>query len=87
VGELLRKELEKIFGDAAEVRGLGLMIGVEFQSPIARAFCQAALDRGVLANDPTDKIVRLTPPLVISDQELERALSVFEEVWDEVRAS
>jgi acetylornithine aminotransferase len=87
LGERLRKELEKVFGEAGEVRGLGLMIGIEFGEPIARGLCESALRRGVLINDPTDKIVRLTPPLVITDEQVERAISILEEVWDEVRAS
>jgi predicted acetylornithine/succinylornithine family transaminase len=86
LGERLRKELEKIFGDA-DVRGLGLMIGVEFDKPIAHQICEAALERGVLLNDPTEKVVRLTPPLVITDEEVDRAVSILEEVWDEIGAS
>ncbi|MEA2461516.1 MAG: Aminotransferase class-III, partial [Actinomycetota bacterium] len=46
-----------------------------------------ALERGVLLNDPTDKVVRLTPPLVITDEEVDRAVSILEEVWDEIGAS
>ncbi|MEA2498697.1 MAG: acetylornithine/N-succinyldiaminopimelate aminotransferase [Actinomycetota bacterium] len=87
LGERLQKELEHIFGDAAEVRGAGLMIGIEFREPVAQAICERALAHGVLVNNATDRVVRLTPPLVITDEDIEKALTELEEVWDEVRAA
>lgn len=57
-----------------EVRGRGLLIGVDLGAPIARAVVEAALADGVLVNDPTPSVVRVTPPLVITDEEIDRAL-------------
>jgi ornithine--oxo-acid transaminase len=54
----------------AEVRGRGLLVGVELTSP-ARAFCEALAARGVLAKDTHDETIRLTPPLVISAAEID----------------
>jgi ornithine--oxo-acid transaminase len=54
----------------ADVRGRGLLVGVELTSP-ARAFCEALAARGVLAKDTHDETIRLTPPLVISAAELD----------------
>ncbi|MGH2694292.1 MAG: acetylornithine transaminase [Actinomycetota bacterium] len=57
-----------------EVRGRGLLIGIDLGAPIARAVVEAALADGVLVNDPTPSVVRVTPPLVITDEEIDRAL-------------
>ncbi|MDQ3963126.1 MAG: acetylornithine transaminase [Actinomycetota bacterium] len=59
----------------AVVRGRGLMIGIEFSEPIAREIATQALAAGVLVNDATPHVVRLVPPLVISDAELDDALT------------
>jgi predicted acetylornithine/succinylornithine family transaminase len=86
-GERLMKELETLFGTDAEVRGAGLMIGIEFKAPVAAAMAGHALEAGLLVNNPTGSIVRLTPPLVVTDEDIDQALSILEEVWDEVRAA
>lgn len=65
-----------------EVRGRGLMIGVEIreESGLARPFCEALKARGVLCNDTHHHTIRIAPPLVIERGTLEEALPVFEEV-------
>jgi acetylornithine aminotransferase len=87
VGERLRKELDKVFGGDATVRGLGLMIGVEFTDPVAREICEKALMKGLLVNNATDRVMRLTPPLVITNEDIDKAIVILEEVWDEVGAA
>ncbi|MCL7926771.1 MAG: ornithine--oxo-acid transaminase [marine benthic group bacterium] len=66
----------------AEVRGRGLMIGVEIkkESGPARPFCNALMERGILCNDTHHQVIRIAPPLVISRDELEVALDVITEV-------
>jgi 4-aminobutyrate aminotransferase-like enzyme len=64
------------------VRGRGLLIGLEFATPeMTQSFCSAALARGVILNWTLhrDTVVRLAPPLVISDADSERGLSVIAE--------
>jgi len=51
-----------------EVRGNGLMIGVELDRPSAE-LVKRALDAGLLINVTAEKVVRLVPPLVMSDAE------------------
>jgi len=65
-----------------EVRGRGLMIGVEIraESGTARPFCEALKERGILCNDTHHHTIRIAPPLVIERETLAGALSVFEEV-------
>jgi len=60
----------------AEVRGRGLMIGVVIrkESGPARPFCEALMDRGILAKETHHQVIRFAPPLVIQRGELEAAL-------------
>jgi acetylornithine aminotransferase len=81
------RELEAIFGPAADVRGRGLLIGVELAEPTARAVAEAALELGLLVNDATPRVVRLTPPLVITDDDIDEALGILEEVARASRAA
>lgn len=87
MGERLMKGLDVLFGDVAEVRGLGLLVGVDFGRDVAREISGAALARGLLVNDVTASTVRLSPPLVITDADVTEALDVLEEVWREVAAA
>ncbi|SDG50360.1 ornithine--oxo-acid transaminase [Limimonas halophila] len=54
----------------AEARGRGLMVGLELTEP-ARPVCEALLARGVLCKDTRDTVIRLTPPLVIGEAEVD----------------
>jgi acetylornithine/N-succinyldiaminopimelate aminotransferase len=82
-GARVMKELERM-ATSAHVRGRGLMIGIEFDKPVAREIAAAALEHGVLVNDATPNVVRLTPPLVISDDEVDESLAILEEVLNAV---
>lgn len=85
LGARLASSLADIFGTEAEVRGRGLLIGVDLGAPVARTVAAAALERGLLVNDATPTVLRFTPPLVVSDQELERGLGILEEAWHATR--
>ena len=63
-----------------EVRGRGLWAGVEFASLSGREACERLAERGVLAKDTHGTTIRLAPPLVIEQQDLDRALDLVEEV-------
>jgi acetylornithine/N-succinyldiaminopimelate aminotransferase len=60
-----------------DVRGAGLMWGIELDRPAA-SVVQAALDRHLLINRTSDSVVRLLPPYVISAQEIDEALPLLE---------
>lgn len=85
-GARLSAGLGCIFG-AGRVRGTGLMLGVCLSGPVATELTGRALDKGLLVNNPAPDVLRLTPPLVITDAEIDRALDILEEVWDEVRST
>ncbi len=63
----LKRALDDV-EDIVEIRGLGLMIGIEFRHP-CKPLVKAGLDHGVLFSVQSDKVIRLLPPLVISDDE------------------
>jgi ornithine--oxo-acid transaminase len=65
-----------------EIRGKGLMIGVEIKvsSGTARPFCEALEERGVLAKETHHQVIRFAPPLTITQEELEFALEQATEV-------
>jgi 4-aminobutyrate aminotransferase len=63
-----------------DVRGIGLMVGVELVGKaVTEAVCAACLEAGVivLSCGPDENVLRLVPALTISDDELERGLSVL----------
>jgi 4-aminobutyrate aminotransferase len=71
----------------SDVRGLGLMIGVEFESPeIADAVEMGCYRRGVLTLRAGDAAIRIAPPLVISREQAMAGLRVFEEACAAVAA-
>ena len=86
VGERLRRGLSSGFGGSS-VRGLGALLAIHLDVPVAHELAAAALDKGVLVNDIGDNLIRLSPPLVISDPDIDRAVELLGEAWDEVSAS
>lgn len=83
-GARLSAGLEGIFGGDAR-RGAGLMLGVSLPGLPAKEVTAVALQRGLLVNNPATDVLRFTPPLVITDAEIDRGLDILGEVWDEVR--
>jgi len=69
----LREQLAGVTG-VAEIRGHGLMIGVELDRPCG-VLATRALERGLLINVTMDNVVRLLPALVISEAEVRQLLS------------
>ena len=63
-----------------DVRGRGLWAGVEFTSLSGRQACEQLAGRGILAKDTHGSTIRLAPPLVISEQDLDWAVDQLEEI-------
>jgi ornithine--oxo-acid transaminase len=66
-------ELKKIKSPhVKEIRGRGLMIGVEIKtsSGKARPFCEALAERGILCKETHDQVIRFAPPLVVEKRDL-----------------
>jgi acetylornithine/N-succinyldiaminopimelate aminotransferase len=75
VGELLQKGLAH--PRVTEVRGRGLLIGLDLDAPFAAAVARAALARGFIVNDCTPQRIRLAPPLVLTEDEAEEFLTAW----------
>ena len=64
----------------AEVRGVGLMVGVDFTEEIAKDVVMNALDKGLILNATGPKTVRMVPPLILTEQEADTALEIIASV-------
>jgi len=66
----------------AEIRGKGLMIGMELKpsSGDARLFAEKLMQHGILCKETHQKVLRFTPPLVISHSEIDWAIERIEKV-------
>ncbi len=74
--------------EIAAVRGLGMLVGIEFRdAALARRFVAATLARGVVLNWTlnADNVVRLAPALTIMPDEVDFALSAMKKALDEIR--
>ncbi len=82
-GEWLLTALSKIKSPLIrDLRGLGLMVGIELKTKVA-PYLQALADDGVLALSAGMTVLRLLPPLVITDEQLERAVDAIDRVLKE----
>jgi len=68
-----------------EIRGLGLIVGVELGS-VAKDVVQRLLKRGIIANAAHETVLRLLPPFVISREDVDEFLKTLDEVLSEVEA-
>jgi acetylornithine/N-succinyldiaminopimelate aminotransferase len=76
VGVELMAEIAMIEG-IKSVRGAGLLIGVEFSDPIAKKVAAQCEKNGLLVNGNSESVIRLAPPLVITDAEIKKFLKIF----------
>jgi acetylornithine aminotransferase len=67
IGDVIRNGLPRIDG-VTEIRGMGAMIGVELARPCAELVRQA-LDAGLVINVTAENVIRMLPPLVMSEAE------------------
>jgi predicted acetylornithine/succinylornithine family transaminase len=89
-GRELRSELQRLQSDfpvIKEVRGMGLMLGVELHEPIARQLVSEGLSIGLVLNATGDTTLRLLPALTISAVEVAEAGVKFRELLGLSRAS
>ena len=79
------RELQKKHPAIVDIRGAGLMWGLELSGDAA-AVHEAAIRHGVLVNRTAEKVIRLLPPLIITETELDRALGMLDAAFSEVFA-
>jgi len=83
MGEYFQERLVEINSPhVKEVRGKGLLIGVELHPEAggARRFCQALQERGVLAKETHTHVIRFAPPLVITREEIDWVVEQTQDV-------
>jgi ornithine--oxo-acid transaminase len=90
LGVVLHERLRGLLGrGVVAVRGAGLWAGIDIDPALGtgRTVCERLMDRGVLAKDTHGSTVRLAPPIVIEESELEWAVDQLEAVLDELRGA
>jgi ornithine--oxo-acid transaminase len=73
-GAYLRKRLAELDSPkVVEIRGAGLLIGIEIAraAGTARSFCETLATRGLLCKDTHEQVIRLAPPLIVERAELD----------------
>lgn len=65
-----------------EVRGRGLMIGMELEVPGAK-LVENCLEKGLVINCIHDTVLRFVPPLIVEEQEIDQAIRILDEVLTE----
>jgi ornithine--oxo-acid transaminase len=86
-GEYLVGRLRRLESDyVAEVRGRGLLVGVDLKPEArgARRFAEALKDEGVLCKETHENVLRFAPPLVITREDVDWALERIEKVLTEL---
>ena len=82
LGNYFIEELRKIPSHhIQEVRGKGLLIGVELnpQAGGARRFCEVLKGKGILAKETHDNVIRFAPPLIVTKEIIDWALPIIKE--------
>jgi len=81
-GSYFRGQLESLaakHSSIREIRGLGLMLGVDMAEPdIAKAAVQHLLDRGILINRTHDTVLRFLPPYIIKKKHVDQVVSALD---------
>lgn len=78
-------DLSRKFSFIKEVRGTGLMIGVEMDFP-CKQFVMEAMQEGLLINVTHDTVVRMLPPYILTEEQVDRAVAGLEKVFASAKA-
>jgi ornithine--oxo-acid transaminase len=81
LGAVLLKKLSEIrHPDIVEIRGRGLFVAIEM-SGSARPYCEKLKEAGLLCKETHERVIRLAPPLIISEAELDWAVERIAQVF------
>ena len=78
-------ELSRHFSFIKEIRGAGLMIGVELEFP-GKQLVLDCLEQGMLINCTHEYTLRALPPYIITEQEVDRAITILKRVFKNAKA-
>lgn len=88
MGKYFKRRLEELAEKhdcVHEVRGLGLMLGMELSTKEAADMAvKKAMERGFLINCTADKVLRFVPPLVVGREHIDRLVDALDEILSEV---
>jgi predicted acetylornithine/succinylornithine family transaminase len=87
IGKYFKKKLEKLKKEFStvilEIRGLGLMLGMELSNP-CDSIVKSCSDRGILVNCTNGNVLRFTPPLIVNEKEIDALVNVLEDIFGEI---
>jgi acetylornithine/N-succinyldiaminopimelate aminotransferase len=87
VGRYLIEQLNELKAKQSlitEVRGRGLLVAVEFVNEIGQDVLTSCLEKGLLVNKVKPNAVRLMPPLIINDYDVDKAVGILDKVLTEI---
>jgi len=73
--------LKEKYSFVTEVRGRGFLVAVEFKNDIGQEVLMACLEKGLLVNKLKPNAVRLIPPLIIGNDDVDEAIGILDEVF------
>ena len=77
-GQVIRERIAAIGSPlVSELRGQGLLIGIGLAEPLAHQLAAAAQNSGLIINAATEQSIRLAPPLIIGDDEIDEFITLF----------
>jgi acetylornithine/succinyldiaminopimelate/putrescine aminotransferase len=76
-------QLKKKYPVIEEVRGQGLMIGIDLSIP-AKPIVEKGLQEGLVLNSPQEKTLRILPPLIVTQKEIDEAIQIMDRVFAEI---
>jgi ornithine--oxo-acid transaminase len=85
LGEYLLLKLQTIKSPLIKaIRGKGLFIGIEIdpQKAVARDLCLQLMAQGLLSKETHETVIRLAPPLIITQQQLDDAIEIINKVFE-----
>jgi len=77
------KNIEKKFDEIIEVRGAGLLLGIKVKSDNI-IISNLLTENGLLNVPANDSVIRLAPPLIITESEIDEALKIIEKVFGKI---
>ena len=75
------KQLKDKYAFITDVRGRGLLLAVQFNSDLAQSVQMECLEKGLLVNKPKPNVIRLMPPLIINNKDVDRAIDILDKVF------
>ena len=75
--------LMKKFDFISEIRGMGLLIGIEMNQDVSGEIVGKALEKGLLINAVRPNMIRFMPPLNVSIEEIDQAIEVISEILED----